>query len=55
MAVTGTPEGGRNDLSLKNEFTILLDRLDPPAEATQPVPPSEGPRLKTTGIKGFSK
>ena len=34
FAVTGTPDGGRNELSLKNEFTVLVTRLPPPA----PVP-----------------
>jgi len=29
FAVTGTPDGGRNELSLKNAFTILLTRLSP--------------------------
>ena len=29
FAVTGTPDGGRNELSLKNPFTILLTRLSP--------------------------
>jgi hypothetical protein len=24
---TGTPDGGRNDLSLKNKFTVLIRRL----------------------------
>ena len=33
FAVTGTPDGGRNDLSLKNKFTVLIRRLSP-------VPPS---------------
>jgi len=28
FAVTGTPNGGRNDLSLKNDFTVLLDRVE---------------------------
>ena len=27
FAVTGTPDGGRNNLSLKNQFTVLLKRL----------------------------
>jgi hypothetical protein len=35
FAVTGTPDGGRNDLSLKNHFTVLVKRLSPP-----PPPPS---------------
>jgi hypothetical protein len=29
FAVTGTPDGGRNDLSLKNKFTVLIRRLSP--------------------------
>jgi hypothetical protein len=29
FAVTGTPDGGRNDLSLKNQFTVLVQRLSP--------------------------
>lgn len=33
IAVTGTPMGGRNDLSLKNEFSFVLDRVDPKVEA----------------------
>lgn len=40
FAVTGTPDGARNELSLKNEFTILVDRLPEPAAASvtnQPV------------------
>lgn len=28
FAITGTPDGGRNDISIKNEFTVLLTRLD---------------------------
>jgi hypothetical protein len=34
FAVTGTPDGGRNNLSLKNAFTVLVTRLSPP-----PPPP----------------
>jgi hypothetical protein len=34
FAVTGTPDGGRNNLSLKNQFTVLVNRLSPP-----PPPP----------------
>jgi len=30
FAVTGTPDGGRNHLSLKNQFTVLVKRLSPP-------------------------
>jgi hypothetical protein len=32
IAVTGTPDGGRSDLSLKNDFTFALARLDPKVE-----------------------
>jgi hypothetical protein len=35
FAVTGTPNGGRNDLSLKNDFTVILD-----AAAIEPPPPT---------------
>lgn len=35
FAVTGTPDGGRNNLSLKNHFTVLVKRLSPAA----PPPP----------------
>jgi hypothetical protein len=34
FAITGTPDGGRNELSLKNEFTVLVTRTSPPP----PVP-----------------
>jgi hypothetical protein len=30
FAITGTPDGGRNELSLKNEFAVLVTRLTPP-------------------------
>jgi hypothetical protein len=30
FAITGTPDGGRNELSLKNEFTVLVSRVVPP-------------------------
>jgi hypothetical protein len=49
FAVTGTPDGGRNDLSLKNHFIVLLQRLSPPppvpvvsnAPAVPPLPSSK--------------
>ena len=34
FAVTGTPDGGRNELSLRNAFTVLVTRVSPP-----PPPP----------------
>ena len=36
FAITGTPDGGRNELSLKNEFTILFTRLTPPPPLPEP-------------------
>jgi hypothetical protein len=33
FAITGTPDGGRNNLSLKNLFTVLVTRLSPPPPA----------------------
>jgi hypothetical protein len=39
FAITGTPNGGRNDISIKNEFTVLVSRLDAEtAQAVQGVP-----------------
>jgi hypothetical protein len=34
FAVSGTPDGGRNELSLRNAFTVLVTRVSPP-----PPPP----------------
>jgi hypothetical protein len=36
FAITGTPDGGRNELSLKNDFTVLVTRLSPPAPGPFP-------------------
>ena len=48
FAVTGTPDGGRNDLSLKNNFTALVNRLSPPPPivtvTNTPVRPLHSPR-----------
>ena len=39
FAVTGTPTGGRNDVSTKNEFTVVVSTVDPAsAKAMQSVP-----------------
>jgi len=43
FAVTGTPNGGRNDLSLKNDFTVVLDRIEPNAPPQQPAQPESKP------------
>ena len=51
FAITGTPDGGRNELSLKNEFSVLVTRLSPPPppvvvtnSAVIPVKPLHTPR-----------
>jgi len=43
FAVTGTPNGGRNDLSLKNDFTVLLDRIETNAPPPHPARPKSKP------------
>ena len=43
FAVTGTSNGGRNDLSLKNDFTVLLDRVETNASSPQPTQPGSKP------------
>ncbi len=52
FAITGTPDGGRNELSLKNEFKVLVTRLSPPPPVVtvtnapvlpvQPIRPPKG-------------
>jgi hypothetical protein len=51
FGITGTPDGGRNELSLKNEFSVLVTRLSPvppPVTVTNapviPVKPLYPPR-----------
>ena len=48
FAVTGTPDGGRNNLSLKNAFTVLVKRLSPVpffiAPTNAPVIPIRSPK-----------
>ena len=44
FAITGTPDGGRNELSLKNDFTVLVTRLKsqpPPATISTNSTPTE--------------
>lgn len=43
FAVTGTPDGGQNNLSLKNHFTVLVKRLSPPVPPTPVVAPTNAP------------
>jgi len=52
FAITGTPDGGRNELSLKNDFSVLVSRLSsaPPSAATMPPappPPAQTPQEAT--------
>jgi len=48
FAITGTPSGGRNELSIKNDFTVVLTLSDPAVEkAAAAVPLDNG--------KGFVK
>jgi hypothetical protein len=51
FGITGTPDGGRNELSLKNEFAVLVTRLSPPPPPVAvtnrvviPVKPLRSPR-----------
>jgi hypothetical protein len=48
FAVTGTPDGGRNNLSLKNQYTVLVTRISPPPPVVNvtnaPVHPIRPPR-----------
>jgi hypothetical protein len=41
FAVTGTPDGGRNELSLKNQFSVELTRRQRPANLPAPEEPVE--------------
>ena len=53
FAITGTPDGGRNELSLKNEFGVLVSRLPSPpmSAATElPPPPSQLPPQQPNGM-----
>ena len=45
FAITGTPDGGRNELSLKNEFNVLVSRLPSPptSSSATTLPPQESP------------
>ena len=48
FAITGTPDGGRSDISVKNDFTVVLTKLDTDtAHAVESVPLS--------GKGGFAK
>ncbi|MBX3742566.1 MAG: hypothetical protein KF712_16385 [Akkermansiaceae bacterium] len=42
FAVTGTPTGGRNDLSLENDFVIVLEEMDSPGVLPELESPFKG-------------
>jgi hypothetical protein len=44
FAVTGTSDGGRNELSLKNQFTVLVNRLSPPPTTLPAAVNTNAPR-----------
>ena len=46
FAVSGTPDGGRNELSLRNAFTVLVTRISPP-----PPPPPVVTVTNTPSVK----
>ena len=52
FAVTGTPDGGRNELSLKNQFTVLVNRLSPPPPAPPVVTITNAPVRPIRSPKG---
>jgi len=53
FAITGTPDGGRNEISLKNEFSVLLSRFPSPPPSTASTPPAlppQSPPPQATGM-----
>ena len=57
FAVTGTPNGGRNDMSIKNDFFVILDAhtIDPIPAPIAPVISAPAPapaQIPETKIKG---
>jgi hypothetical protein len=46
FAISGTPDGGRNNLSLRNAFTVLMTRISAP-----PPPPPVVPVTNAPGVK----
>ena len=51
FAITGSPSGGRNDVSTKNDFTVLLTTL----EEAGPKAPREDRKVSAGKREGFSK
>ena len=50
FAVTGTPNGGRNDLAIKNDFYVLLDAHF--LESAPPLKPAPAESVKSNSEKG---
>jgi hypothetical protein len=55
FAVTGTPDGGRNDISLKNNFIVILDAFPDEATNTNSVAPTNSiPQTNSVKSKPIS-
>jgi hypothetical protein len=55
FAVTGTPDGGRNDISLKNDFIVILQAFpDEPIDANTPTPTNSLPTTRLIKPKSIS-
>ena len=50
FAVTGTPNGGRNDIAIKNDFYVLLDARV--LESTPPLKSAPAESVKSNSEKG---
>lgn len=55
FAITGTPNGGRNDISTKNDFIVLLQTLDSKTTDTRQNVPPDDFKLPSHGRGGFDK
>jgi hypothetical protein len=52
FAITGAPEGGRSELSPRNDFMVLVQRLDSPPvpQSTSPPPPTNELTVVTNAL-----
>ena len=55
FAITGSPSGGRNDVSTKNDFTVLLTTLEEAGPRVAPNAPREDRKVSAGKREGFSK
>ncbi len=55
FAITGSPSGGRNDVSTKNDFTVLLTTLEEAGPKAVPNAPREDRKVSAGKREGFSK